>query len=289
MAICVAVVGAGGMLGRAIMRELQVRSTSVVALTRAECDVTSSEQTREVFERVRPTVVINCAGYTDVNGAELNEQVAHLVNAVGAENVALAAASQGARCIYVSTDYVFDGRSQESYREHDPTGPLNAYGRTKLEGELRVAAAHPLGYAVFRTSWLYGAGGKNFVDTMLRLGREQKDLRVVDDQVGSPTWVAELARLLADCAFAEPHGIYHATCRGSCSWYDFAREIFRLAQINPHSLMPVKSSEFPAAALRPANSRLESTRLSELSVQPMPYWEEALKRYLQSLQESHIL
>ncbi len=271
------------MLGRALVRELQQRQgCTPLAWTRADMDVTNGVAVDDVITHAQPNVVINCAAYTDVNGAETHATEARSINAAGAENVARASAAVSARCFYVSTDYVFDGGRTEPYLEDDATAPLNAYGRTKLEGELRTAAAHPSGHAIFRTSWLYGHGARNFVDTMLRAGREGKDLKVVDDQTGSPTYVADLARLLADCAFLQPSGIYHATCQGACTWFGFAQEIFRQAGIEPRSLQGVPSSDFPTPAIRPANSRLANTHLAELGVQPLPYWQASLEEYLKS-------
>jgi len=277
--VSIAVVGAGGMLGRALVRELQNRGIPFTAWTRTECDITNLQKLRVLLTETRPLVVINCAAYTDVNGAESHEDAAHLVNGVGAENVALAAAEIGARSFYVSTDYVFDGTKPEPYLETDPVNPINAYGRTKLEGEQRTTAANPHANAIFRTSWLYGPGAKNFVDTMRNLPPDRHEVRVVADQVGAPTYVVDLARVLADCATLEPVGIYHATGGGACSWYEFAREIFRLTG-RDRTVIPVSSTEYPTPARRPANSRLANTRLTALGVDPLPLWKDALRRYL---------
>lgn len=274
------------MLGTDLVKELQRRNIPHHAFNRSACDVTSIESCRQSIAKHQPAVVINCAAYTDVNCAESEEDRAMAINATGAGNLAQACAETGAKCIYVSTDYVFDGTCTEPYATTDQTNPINAYGRSKLAGEYAVAAALPAEACVIaRTSWLFGAGGPNFVKTMLRLAREGKDLRIINDQVGSPTYTADLARGLVDLALAQAYGVFHVTGSGSCSWYDFAREIFRQSGVKPLSLEPCATTDFRTPARRPANSRLSANRLLGHNIEPLPHWTDALRRYLQETGE----
>ncbi len=251
--------GAGGMLGQAV-----VRATGGEGLARAELDVTDA---RAVEAALGPDdLAINCAAWTDVDGAEEHAEEALRVNAEGAANVAAAAGT----VVYVSSDYVFDGRKREPYLESDPVGPISSYGRSKLEGERATAEANPRHYIV-RSAWLYGPGGPNFVDTMLRLGPE---LRVVDDQVGSPTFTVHLADALAELIGGEDFGVHHLAASGRCSWFEFAREIFALSA-REVDLSPCTTEEFPRPAPRPAWSVLESERGHRL-----PHWRDGLQAYL---------
>ena len=241
-----------------------VRATGGDALTRAELDVTDA---RAVSDAIGPgDLVINCAAWTDVDGAEQHPEQALRVNAEGAGNVARAAGA----VVYVSSDYVFDGHKREPYLESDAVGPLSSYGRSKLEGERATATANPRHFIV-RSAWLFGPGGSNFVDTMLRLGPE---VRVVDDQVGCPTFTGHLADALAALVRGENFGVHHLAASGTCSWFDFAREIFSLAG-REVQLTPCTTEEFPRPARRPAWSVLASERGHRL-----PHWREGLQAYL---------
>jgi dTDP-4-dehydrorhamnose reductase len=250
------VVGAGGMLGQDVEAD--------VSLTRSQLDVTDRDAVRAVI--TGDDIVINCAAWTDVDGAEEHEDEALRINRDGARNVAEAAGA----VLYVSTDYVFDGTKREPYVESDPVNPQSAYGRTKLAGERVTAEANPRHYIV-RTSWLFGPGGKNFVETMLGLGPE---VRVVDDQVGSPTFTGHLADALARLARTEDYGVHHLTASGSCSWFEFAREIFARAGSDTRA-EPCTTADFPRPAPRPAYSVLGSERGHRL-----PSWQEGLDAYL---------
>jgi dTDP-4-dehydrorhamnose reductase len=250
------VVGAGGMLGQDVEAD--------VSLTRAQLDVIDRDAVRAVI--TGDDIVINCAAWTDVDGAEEHEHEALRINRDGARNVAEAAGA----VLYVSTDYVFDGTKREPYVESDPVNPQSAYGRTKLAGERVTAEANPRHYIV-RTSWLFGPGGKNFVETMLGLGPE---VRVVDDQVGSPTFTGHLADALARLARTEDYGVHHLTASGSCSWFEFAREIFARAGSDTRA-EPCTTADFPRPAPRPAYSVLGSERGHRL-----PSWQEGLDAYL---------
>jgi dTDP-4-dehydrorhamnose reductase len=247
------------MLGQDVLR-----AASAVGFTRAELDVTDAAAVRDALGP--DDVVVNCAAWTDVDGAEQHEDEALRINRDGARNVAEAAGA----VVYVSTDYVFDGTKREPYVESDPVNPLSAYGRTKLAGERATVEANPRHYIV-RTSWLFGLGGRNFVETMLGLGPE---VRVVDDQVGSPTFTGHLADALATLARTEDFGVHHLAASGSCSWFEFAREIFARAGSDTRA-EPCTTADFPRPAPRPANSVLGSERGDRL-----PTWQEGLDAYL---------
>jgi dTDP-4-dehydrorhamnose reductase len=262
--VTIHVVGAGGMLGRDVVRTAGERA---VALTRAELDVTDRAA---VQQALRGATVVNCAAYTQVDGAESEPEAAHAVNADGARNVAEAAE----RVLYVSTDYVFDGAKQEPYVESDPTGPLQEYGHSKLAGERATAEANE-NHLVVRSSWLFGAGGRNFVDTMLTLGREHEELLVVDDQVGSPTFTGHLAEALVALAGGGKRGVLHVAGTGSCSWFEFARAIFERAGLDAE-VRPCATDEFPRPARRPANSVLASER----GAPALPAWQDGVEAYL---------
>jgi dTDP-4-dehydrorhamnose reductase len=225
----------------------------------------------------RPDVVIHAAAYTDVDGAEAHPDRAFAVNASGSRHVAQGAAEAGARLIAVSTDYVYDGAKDGPYREDDPVAPLGLYGASKLEGEREILKAKP-DAVILRTAWLYGEG-KNFVETILRLARERDELRIVDDQRGSPTAVADLATVIAALLQTPCAGVYHAVNAGACSWYEFAREILRLAGID-RRVVPIRSSELVRPAKRPANSVLDCGKLAALGLTLRP-WQDALRAYLQ--------
>jgi dTDP-4-dehydrorhamnose reductase len=242
-----------------------------------EVDITDAPATEEVVRAAAPRAVVHCAAWTDVDGAESQEATALAVNGDGAGNVARAAAAHGARVVQVSTDYVFDGTKGEPYVEDDPPGPLSAYGRTKLAGEQAVAAATP-DHAIARTAWLFGAGGKNFVDTVLRLAADRDELPVVADQVGSPTWVGHLAPALLDLAEGDGRGVFHVTASGVCSWCDLAAEAFAQAGAACRAV-PTTSADFPRPAPRPALSALRATRAG---TPVLPPWQEGLAAHLAS-------
>jgi len=240
------------------------RVSGGLAMSRAELDVTDAAAVKDA---IGPgDLVFNCAAWTNVDGAEEHEDEATRINAGGARNVAEAAGS----VVYVSSDYVFDGSKGEPYAESDPTGPLSAYGRSKLAGELATAEANPRHFVV-RSSWLFGAGGRNFVETMLGLGPE---VRVVDDQVGCPTFTGHLAEALVELARTEDYGIHHMAASGQCSWFEFAREIFARAGVDTR-VEPCTTEDFPRPAPRPAYSVMTSERGHSL-----PSWQEGLEAYL---------
>lgn len=256
------------MLGRDVM----AAADDAVGFTRAELDVTDAAAVDRALREVRPDAVVNCAAYTDVDGAEADEDRATLVNGDGAGNVASAAAAVGAFVVQPSTDYVFDGEKREPYIETDATGPRTAYGRSKLAGEWTVAEANPR-HAIVRTAWLFGVHGKNFADTMLRL---DGPLKVVDDQVGCPTYTGHLAEALVELAGGRLTGVVHVAGGSQCSWYEFAREIFRRAE-REVEVEPCTTAEFPRPAPRPAYSVLRS---AHHAAPVLPDWRDGLEAYL---------
>jgi dTDP-4-dehydrorhamnose reductase len=266
------ILGGGGMLGTDLRAALPSRE--VLAPSSAEVDVRDAAAVLQAASGA--DVVINAAAYTRVDDAESHEDEAHAINAIGAENAARAAAETRARFVQLSTDYVFDGAADEPYREDSPRAPKGAYGRTKAEGEERVLSAHPSPYIV-RTAWLYGAAGPNFPRTMLRLAGQRDTVSVVTDQVGQPTWTADLAgwiRALID-AGAEP-GIYHGTSEGSTTWWGFARAVFERAGLDPERVLPTDTATFAPVAPRPAYSVLSHAAWTRAALDTPRDWSTAL-------------
>jgi dTDP-4-dehydrorhamnose reductase len=270
------VTGAGGMLGRAVVEAAQRLGHDVRAATRADLDITDPGAVAQAVAELRPGAVINCAAYTDVDGAESDRETAAAINGDGAGHVAAAAELAGATIIHVSTDYVFDGSKREPWLESDAVAPLGAYGESKLAGELAVAAANPA-HAIVRTAWLFGAGGKNFVDTMLALGAAREEVSVVTDQVGCPTWTGHLAAALVELAERPVQtGIHHVAGSGSCSWNELAIEVFDRALIDCR-VLPTTTAAFPRPAPRPAYSVLGTERSNPLVLPP---WQDGVAAYL---------
>lgn len=274
------VVGAGGQLGSDLMRELP----HARGLTRADLDVTDGAAVRgavgdwavAVRDLPGPLTIFNAAAWTNVDGAEADEDAAYAANATAPAHLAVAAESAGARLVHVSTDYVFPGDASAPYEVSDPTGPRSAYGRTKLAGEQAVLAASAGSYVV-RTAWVYGQTGTNFVKTMVRLSRERETVSVVDDQRGSPTWSRDLARGLVALARRRPApGVYHCTAAGSATWYEFARAVFEELGADPERVRPCTTAEFPRPAPRPAYSVLSDRAWREAGLEPLPHWRDAL-------------
>jgi dTDP-4-dehydrorhamnose reductase len=270
------VTGAGGMLGRAVVQAAQRLGHDVRAATRADLDITDAEALRRTLAVARPRAVVNCAAYTDVDGAEADRFAAFAINGKGAGNVAAAAAAIGAAIVHVSTDYVFDGAKREPWLESDAVAPLGAYGASKLAGERAVAAANPV-HAIVRTAWLFGTGGRNFVDTMLALGAEREEVSVVTDQIGCPTWTGHLAGALVELAERPGEtGIHHIAGAGSCSWNELAIEIFDRAAIDCR-VLPTTTAAFPRPAPRPAYSVLGTERRDPLVLAP---WQDGVAAYV---------
>jgi dTDP-4-dehydrorhamnose reductase len=278
----VLVTGAGGMLGRDVVLAAGNAGHDVVGFGHTELDVTDAGALARKFELERPDVVINCAAWTDVDGAEEAEEAALGVNGTAAGLVASAAAEVGASVVYVSSDYVFDGAKGAPYVETDETAPLSAYGRTKLAGEEATAAANKRHFVV-RSSWLFGIGGSNFVETMLRLAATQNEVLVVRDQVGSPTYTWHLAYGIVRLIEGVEFGIHHMAAGGACSWYDFAREIFDQAKVECR-VLSATTDMLGRPAPRPAFSALESQREHAIE---LPSWRDGLAAYLAQRTTEH--
>ena len=269
------VTGAAGMLGRDVMLAAGNAGHDIVGFGRAELDITDAAALAKKFDLERPDVVINCAAWTDVDGAEAEEQAAFAVNGTGAGNVAAAAAAVGASVVYVSSDYIFDGVKGAPYVESDQVAPLSAYGRTKLAGEEATIAANKRHFVV-RSAWLFGIGGPNFVETMLRLAASGNEVLVVRDQVGSPTYTWHLAYGIARLIEGIEFGIHHMAAAGQCSWYEFAREIFEQAKVEC-KVLSITTEEFGRPAPRPPFSALTSQREHAIR---LPSWQDGLAGYL---------
>jgi dTDP-4-dehydrorhamnose reductase len=272
------VTGAGGMLGSELVQALRGLG-EVVGTDIADFDVTDADATLRALTEVRPEVVVNCAAVTDVDGAESNRAAAFAVNRDGAANAARAAAAVGAFLVHVSTDYVFDGTSREPYREEDRPNPLGVYGESKLAGEEAVRSSGAR-FLIVRTAWLYGRGGRNFVETVLALAKKEERLRVVDDQWGAPTYARDLAIVFRELLSRGADGVVHATNSGRCSWHQYACEILRIAGIGDVEVEPVPTSAFLRPARRPSLSVLSLEKLTSiLGWTPRP-WQEALLEYM---------
>ena len=271
----VLVTGAGGQVGSDLVTALT--GHEVIACARADLDVGDDDACRRTILAARPEVVIHAAAYTDVDGCELHPERAWRDNVLGSRNVARAAHEAGAFLIAISSDYVFDGGASEPYDEDAPVAPLGAYGRSKAAGEGEALAANPDATAIVRSSWIYGRVGKNFVKTMLGLAAEREVVEVVDDQTGSPTWSADLARALVRLASARRAGTYHVTNAGSTTWFGFAREIFAAVGYDPERVRPTTTAALGRPAPRPAYSVLGDRRWRLAGLLPLPHWRDALR------------
>jgi len=272
------ITGASGMLGVDVRRAAEEAGHEVAALSRHDLDICDASAVKDALGNVAPEVVINCAAYTNVDGAETEPDRANEVNATAAGQLAAAAGAQGAWILHVSSDYVFSGAKDTPYLESDSTGPLSVYGHSKLAGERAVARAAPGAHTIVRSAWLFGPHGPCFPDTMLRLAAQRDELTVVDDQVGCPTFTGHLARALVDLAERprRPLGVVHAAASGECSWFGFAAEIVRAAGLST-PVRPISTAEFPRPARRPAYSVLRTARSDGPE---LPDWRAGLSEYL---------
>lgn len=277
------ITGVNGQLGKEIVR--QGNAHELILTDYDTLDISDGQAVSAMMRDVKPQAVIHCAAYTNVDGAEVDFDGAFRVNVVGSQNVAAACLEAGARMVYISTDYVFDGNTDKPYREFDRTNPESVYGLTKWQGEEMVRQILGRHYIV-RTAWLYGEGN-NFVRTMLNLAAKQDTLRVVNDQVGTPTSTVDLARVIFMLLGSDAYGTYHASCQGQCSWYEFACEIFRQAGKDV-KVIPVTTAEFPRPAKRPSHSVLDNHMLRMTVGDPMRNWQEALGEYLCNSQKGII-
>lgn len=277
----VLVTGVKGQLGYDVVKECEKRNIEAVGVDIEEMDITDKTSVDKVVKEAGVDAVIHCAAYTAVDAAEENVEICRKVNAEGTENIAKVCKELDLKMVYISTDYVFDGKGTRPWEPDDERAPLNVYGQTKYEGELAVQN-HLEKYFIVRIAWVFGVNGKNFIKTMLRLAEDHDSLTVVNDQFGSPTYTYDLARLLVDMVQTEKYGIYHATNEGICTWYEFACEIFKQAGIDI-KVSPVSAAEYKAKAKRPENSRMSKEKLSENGFERLPSWQDALSRYLKEI------
>jgi dTDP-4-dehydrorhamnose reductase len=277
------ITGSDGMLGSDIVRQLRKRKEyQLVCSTIADMDITDLHAVMNALARSRPDVLIHTAGYTGVDRAQREQELCFAINAEGTKNLAFFCRELDIQMIYISTDYVFDGKKKKPYVETDPPHPINAYGTSKLKGEEHVQTLLT-NYKIIRTSWLtglHGLHGKNFVETILSTASRKSRLSVVNDQIGKPTFTFHLAQQIELMLSVNASGIFHITNDGICSWYEFSRRIIDLSQLRNVTIKPITSKGFRSLAKRPANSTLENARLQELKIPLLPHWEEGLKEYL---------
>ncbi len=277
------ITGSEGQLGYDIIRELKnIKELDYLAPTLEELDITDKEKVMEVITSYKPDVVFHCAAYTAVDKAEENKELCYNVNVFGTENIVKAAKKIGAKVVYISTDYVFDGTKDGIYVETDKPNPVNYYGYTKLGGEDVVLKLDD--YLIVRISWVFGINGNNFIKTMLNLAKEKKEISVVSDQVGSPTYTKDLAKLLIDMIKKNKSGIFNVTNEGYCSWYEFAKYIFQINKIDI-KVNPILTRDYKTLAKRPMNSRLSKDKLEEENLVRLSSWQDAVFRYCQELKE----
>jgi len=272
------VTGAKGQLGTEMVKLLKEMKYEVYGYGRAELDITDFQQVKNVIDHIRPNIVIHAAAYTKVDAAESEPDQAFLVNAYGTRNVTVASEHIGAKLVYISTDYVFDGTANVPYNEFAFTNPINVYGKSKLAGEQFVRDLHSK-FFIIRTSWVYGKHGNNFVKTMLKLAQEQKELFVVDDQIGCPTYAVDLVSCIFKLIQTEKYGVYHISNSGHCSWYEFAKAIFEEANVNI-VVNPCKTKDYPRPARRPPYSVLDHMALRLNGFKELRHWREALKEFI---------
>ena len=283
----VLVTGAAGQLGQDVVLLLQHQGHQVMGCDRQEMDITDLDQCVQVIGEFGPAAVIHCAAHTAVDAAESDIDAAYLINATGSRNVALASEKAGAKLVYISTDYVFDGLGVQPYHEYDNTDPKSIYGKSKRAGEVLVQSLSSK-YFIVRTSWVYGKYGNNFVKTMLKLGQEKPMLQVVDDQKGSPTYTVDLARFLLELIQTEKYGVYHASNRDSCTWFEFTQAIFAEAEDIlglrfTAKLEPCATEQFPRPAPRPRNSVMEHLSVRTNGFEDIRTWREGLRDFLREL------
>lgn len=272
------VTGVKGQLGYDVVHEGESRGLEMFGTDVDNMDITDAGQVKQVIEDYKPDAVIHCAAYTAVDAAEDNQELCRKINVDGTRNIAEVCKAMDIPMMYFSTDYIFNGQGENFWKEDDEKQPLNVYGRTKYEGELAVQELIQK-YFILRISWVFGVNGNNFIKTMLRLGKERGAVGVVSDQIGSPTYTYDLAKLVIDMIQTDKYGAYHVTNDGLCSWYEFACEIFKQAGLDV-KVTPLTTAEYPAKAARPFNSRMSKDKLVNAGFEMLPEWQDALKRYL---------
>lgn len=277
----VLVTGVKGQLGYDVVKDLEKRGYKPIGVDREEMDLMNNESIRHFIMEIRPEAIIHCAAYTAVDKAEEEVDVCYQVNAEAVKVIAQCAKELEVKLIYISTDYVFDGTKDGEYVETDMPNPINVYGASKLKGEQYVQDLLT-NYYIVRISWVFGVNGNNFIKTMRRLGADRDELNIIHDQIGSPTYTADLAPLLVDMIETDKYGIYHATNEGFCSWYEFANEIFKQSGIEVKT-NPITTDQYPTAAKRPMNSKMSKDKLVESGFSQLPSWEEAMINFIRKM------
>ena len=280
------VTGVKGQLGYDVVQEGEGRGLEMFGTDVDNMDITDAGQVKRVIEECKPDAVIHCAAYTAVDAAEDNQELCRKINVDGTRNIAEVCKDMGIPIMYFSTDYIFDGQGENFWKEDDPKKPLNVYGQTKYEGELNVQELIEK-YFILRIYWVFGVNGNNFIKTMLRVGPQCGEVGVVADQIGSPTYTYDLAKLVIDMIQTDKYGTYHVTNEGICSWYEFACEIFKQAGLDV-KVNPLTTAEYPAKAARPFNSRMSKDKLINAGFKMLPSWQDGLKRYLNLILERGI-
>jgi dTDP-4-dehydrorhamnose reductase len=277
------VTGYTGQLGFDVVREGLIRGIDMIGVGSKDLDITDERAVYQYVNELKPNAIIHSAAYTAVDKAEDDKEACWRANVEGTKYLATVAKKLNSKFMYISTDYVFDGQGDIPFTENDLTNPIGYYGKTKLEGEKVVESLLNEWYIV-RISWVFGINGSNFIKTMLRLAETHEELNVVDDQVGSPTYTFDLAKLLINMIQSDKYGVYHVSNEGFCSWAEFAKEIFRQAD-KKVKVNPIKTEEYPTRAVRPKNSRLSKQKLIDNGFEPLPKWQEALQHYIKHLLE----
>ncbi|MFC7679248.1 dTDP-4-dehydrorhamnose reductase [Paenibacillus sp. GCM10028914] len=289
----VLVTGAHGQLGIDVVDVFSQIGHEVISCGREELDITDMDNSQRVIMHHSPDIIIHCAAYTAVDAAETDIDGAYLVNTVGTRNIAIASESVGAKLVYISTDYVFNGQADRPYHEYDNTDPQSIYGKSKRAGELLVQELTTKWFIV-RTSWMFGLHGNNFVKTMLHLGRENRQLQVVNDQKGSPTYTKDVVHFLVNLTATEKYGVYHASNSGACTWYEFTKAIIEeahevLGVSLPAILEPCTTDQFPRPAPRPSNSVLEHVAIRTNGFDELPHWRDGLRQFLLDMKQDRDL
>lgn len=274
----VLVTGINGQLGYDVVKELDKRGYISVGVDKEKMDLTDLSNINNFIKDSNVDAIIHCAAYTAVDLAEDNKELCEIVNSLSVKEIANACKEIDIPLVYISTDYVFDGTKDGEYTENDIKNPINVYGKTKLDGENYVKEILDK-YYIVRISWVFGGNGNNFINTMLRLSKEHKELNIIDDQIGSPTYTKDLAPLLVDMLETDRYGLYHATNEGFCSWYEFAKEIFKIKNIDI-KVNPISTKDYPTKARRPLNSKMSKQKLIDKGFIPLRNWKEAVKDYL---------
>lgn len=275
------VTGITGQLGFDVIRELKKRNIECIGVSSKELDITDEIAVNEYILKLNPKSIIHCAAYTSVEKAEEEKEKCIDVNVKGTENIVKVCKKINATLMYISTDYVYNGLGNKPFEVNDNINPICVYGKSKYEGELKVKE-YLSKYFIVRISWVFGVNGNNFVKTMLRLGKKQKNIKVVCDQIGSPTYTADLAVLLSDMIKSDKYGTYNASNEGYCSWAQFAEAIMKSSQLDCE-IIPIKSSEYPTKVSRPLNSRMSKSKLTQMGFNRLPEWKKSLKDYLNEL------